>query len=525
MISPGRFGKLLMVSLFSAATLLAGGADAPLANAAEKMDEATIRSLLQQGLDVNGAQVDGMTALHWAAYQDDLETVKLLLRAGADVTVANRYGVTPLSLACTNANVAMVGLLLDAGADANLALEGGETPLMTAARTGKAEIVRALLARGADVHHEIGGQTALMWAAVEGYVDVVHELIKAGADFQARLASGFTPLLLAVRENQVGVVKGLLKAGADVNDTIQREEPRLRLEYRGRAPRIGTNALILAVENGHLDLAAYLLEAGIDANVDTTGYTALHTIARVRKSGIGDNTPSPEITGKMTTADFVNKLVEHGADLNARMTKKVRLGSTRLNEIGATPFMMASQSADTQLMKLLVELGADPLLTNEDNSTPLMVAAGLPTRSPGEDAGTEKEVLEAVTLALELGGDINAVDNNGNTAMHGAAFKNLPKVVTLLGEKGAKIDVWYSKNKYGWTPLSISRGYRVGNFKPSPATEAAIEELMLAEGMRPPTVEEENAKTYDIYDRANRRPRAQQTNEFKFRPKAKKTTP
>jgi len=148
-------------------------------------------------------------------------------------------------------------------------------------------------------------------------------------------------------------------------------------------------------------------------------------------------------------------------------------------------------------MKTLAALGADPLMPNADNSTPLMAAAGLATRSPGEDAGTETEVLEACQVALDLGADINAVDNNGETAMHGAAYKNLPKVVKFLASKGARIEVWNQPDKFGWTPLAIAVGYRFGNFKPSPDTEAAIREVMIAAHVTPPTVV--NAKTQQIY--------------------------
>ena len=161
---------------------------------------------------------------------------------------------------------------------------------------------------------------------------------------------------------------------------------------------------------------------------------------------------------------------------------------------------MAAAAGDFDVMRLLVASGADPLLaTKDDNTTPLMAAAGLGTRSPGEDAGTEEEVLEALRVALDLGADINAVDDNGETAMHGAAYKNLPKAVELLAASGAEIEIWNQRNRYGWTPLTIARGYRFGNFKPSPVTVAAVEEVLLAAGVRPPTEEEENAKAVDIY--------------------------
>ncbi|MFQ5956049.1 MAG: ankyrin repeat domain-containing protein [Kiloniellales bacterium] len=483
-----RFGEGGMALLLSAVSLIAAGSDSPLADAAEKMDRASIRTLLQQTIDVNAPQIDGMTALHWATYQDDLETVELLVRAGGNVEAVNRYGVTPLSLACMNGNVAMVELLLDAGADPNTALRGGETALMTAARTGKVGVVKALLFRGAELDRKESrrGQTALMWAAAEGHAEVVKELIKAGADFLTRLESGFTPLLFAVREGRIGVVRALLKAGADVNETVQAEASRQRRVPGGRRPPVGASALHLAVTNAHYELAANLLDAGADPNADLPGYTVLHAITSVRKPGLGDNDPAPEGSGNMSSIEFVKKLAAHGANLNARMTNRVRLANTRLNEVGATPFLLAALTADADLMRTLAALGADPLLPNADNSTPLMVAAGLATRSPGEDAGTESEVLEAVQVALDLGADVNAVDDNGETAMHGAAYKNLPKVVQFLADKGAKIEIWNQKNKHGWTPLLIAEGHRQGNFKPSPETVAALHRVMMAAGVVPP---------------------------------------
>src|SRR5262249_35407593 len=170
------------------------------------------------------------------------------------------------------------------------------------------------------------------------------------------------------------------------------------------------------------------------------------------------------------------------------MTRRANLSNTRLNEIGATPFLLASLTADAELMRTLAALGADPLLPNADNSTPLLAAAGLATRSPGEDAGTESEAIEAVQAARQLGADINAVNNNGETAMHAAAYKNLPKVVKFLASHGARIELWNKPDRFGWTPLAIAVGYRFGNFKPSPETEAAVREVMIAAGVTPPKV-------------------------------------
>jgi len=291
-------------------------------------------------------------------------------------------------------------------------------------------------------------------------------------------------------------VRVLLKAGADVNETVPVEGGRRRA-LGGRALPPGATPLLEAVSNAHFELAAQLLDAGADPNAHLTGYTVLHAIVPVRKPGVGDNDPSPEGSGAMSSLELVRKLAAKGADLNARMSRRANLCNTRLNEVGATPFMMAALTADAELMRELAKLGADPYIPNVDNSTPLMAAAGLATRSPGEDAGTESEVIEAVQAALDLGADINAVDMNGETAMHAAAYKNLPGVVKYLAAKGAKIEVWNKNDKFGWTPLAIAVGYRFGNFKPSPETEASIREVMIANGVTPPKVI--NAKTQQIY--------------------------
>jgi ankyrin repeat protein len=483
-----RLREAGIVSLLSALSLLAAAPDARLADAAKASDKAAILTLIKQHTDVNAPQVDGTTALHWAVYRDDLESVELLIGAGANVKAANRYGVTPLTLACTNGNGAIVKLLLKAGADPNTVTAGGETALMTAARTGNLDTVNALLSRDADIgaKETQRGQTALMWAAAEGHVEVVEALLKAGADIHTRLNSGFTPLLLAVREGRIGVVRSLLKAGADVNETIQPLNVAKKAGYvyaREKVPRAGVSALHLAVANAHYELAGILLDLGADPNAAQPGYTALHTVTWIRKSGGGDNDPSPQGSGNMTSLEFVKKLVAHGADINARMTKRVNVGLTQLNTNGATTFFLAARTADADLMRALATLGADPLLPNADGSTPLMAAAGLGTRSPGEDAGTESEVVEAMQVALDLGADINAVDNNGETAMHGAAYKNLPGAVQFLVDKGANIEIWNRKNKHGWTPLLIAEGYRFGNFKPSPETSAAIQKAMKAAGV------------------------------------------
>ena len=457
--------------------------EAPLANAAEKSDRAAIRALLKQQADLNAPQADGMTALHWAAHRDDPETAKLL--ASSSVAVTNRFGVTPLSLACQNGSTAMVELLLERGADPNTVVRGGETVLMTAARTGKPGPVKALLARGANVDaKERRGQTALMWAAADGHAAVVELLLKAGADFRTPLPdSGFTPLFFAARGGRTDVVRALLKAGAEVNEAMQPRKP------GGKGPVAGTSALILAMENGHYELARVLLEAGADPNDQRTGFSPLHVMTWVRKPPRGEDhgAPPPAELGPVNSLQFIRELVKRGADVKAPLANG-RGGAGQFNKKGASPFLMASATADLPYMKLLLELGADASVPNADKCTPLMVACGIHVGSDAanEVAGEEPEVLLTAEFLLKLGADVNAVDANGETAMHGAAYKNLPKVVQFLADKGAKVEVWNRKNKYGLDPLGIAEGHRPGNFKPSAETAAAVRKVMLAAGVTPP---------------------------------------
>jgi ankyrin repeat protein len=340
-----------------------------------------------------------------------------------------------------------------------------------------------LLARGADVNAtERHGQTALMWAAAEGHVGVVRALLEAGADFRTPVPSGFTPLAFAVREGRTEVVRVLLKAGADVNEAMQPKRT------GGRGPARGTSPLILAVENGHFELAVVLLTAGADPNDQRSGFTALHTLTWVRKPNRGDDEsgdPAPTGSGSLTSLQLVEELVGHGADVNARL-KRGQSGRGVLSRVGATPFLLASMKADVPLMRALLKRGADSNIPNATRSTPLMAAAGLGCLAPTEEAGTEDEAIEAVKLAIELGNDVNAVDDNGETAMHGAAYKNFPRVVRLLAEKGARVEVWNRKDRYGWTPLLIAEGHRPGNFKPSPETIDALRREMHAAGVSPP---------------------------------------
>ena len=465
---------------------------ASIADAAELGQRDAVLEMLNDKVNPNAPQADGMTALHWSVENDDLQMTQALLAAGADPRAKNRYDVTPLALACTNGNAGIVSSLLEKGADANATLPGGESALMTAARTGNLECVQLLLKKGADPSaHERKGQSALMWAAAEGHVAVVNELLKAGADPNDSLPSGFNSLFFAVRAGKTSVVELLLSKGVDVNQV-------LKTSGGGKAPRKGTSPLMLAVENGHFELAIRLVDAGADPNDERSGYTALHAISWVRKPNRGDGDdgdPAPMTTGKLESLQFVRELIARGADVNRRL-ERGSSGRGKLSRQGATPLMMSAVTADLPLMKTLVELGGDLSIPNEEHATTLMAAAGVGTLAPGEEAGTEAEVLECLTYLLDRGLDINAKDDHGETVMHGAAYKSLPQVVAFLSKRGARVDVWNSCNEYGWTPLSIASGTRVGNFKPAPETMAAIEAVLAQAGAKPATP---TAASFDIY--------------------------
>ena len=422
--------------------------------AVKKNDLSSLRILLDSGENVNAVDPDGSIALHWAVHNDSLEIVQLLLSAGSDVNAKNRYGVAPLSLAANNGSASMVKSLLDRGAFANTVMAEDESVLMTAARAGVEEVVNLLISAGANVNARESwrGQTALMWAAAEGNLEVLELLVSEGADVSARSDKGFTPLLFAAREGETSVVHSLIKNGASVSEALPSREAVVTENGMSSAAQTGMTPLLLAIGSAHFETAALLLELGADPNAAPLGWAPIHQITWIRKAGqAGSNNPAPQGSGKLGSLEFTRKLVESGADINAKVTKRPPVGVSDLNMRGGTAFLLAARTADIDLMRLLVDLGADPHETNDDLSTPLMVAAGLGTGAPGEDPGTEEEVLEAVKYALSLGEDINAVDVMGNTAMHGAAYKHLPSVVAYLNEQGAEISIWNQENEVGHT--------------------------------------------------------------------------
>src|SRR6266487_132400 len=445
----------ILLSTFGAAA----SSDSPLIQAVKNKDVDAVRELLKQRVDVNAAQGDGATALHWAAHRDDLAIADLLIRARARANVANDLGTTPLHLACTNRSAPMVERLLAAGADASAALPSGETVLMTCARAGDASAVKALLAHGANVNakeHE-HQQTALMWAVAQRHPEVVRLLIDGRADIRARslayaqtvvgeqtqragreelnytvLRGGATALLFTARIGDVESAKLLLTAGADPNDS----QPD------------GVSALVLAAYSGNGAVAALLLEHGADPNAFGSGFTALH--AAVLRSDL----------------TLVKALLARGANPNLRMTKgtPMRRDTTDWNLpatlIGASPYLLAAKYLEPEIMQALAAAGADVSLTMPDGADAVMLAAGVGSGKNASRRGIEQidfgkiepenRVLEGVTTAVNLGGKANSAGQNGDTAVHVAASLGYDSVVQFLVAKGATVSV---KNKRGLTPL------------------------------------------------------------------------
>ena len=477
---------VLVVWFLAMPGLCVAGQSPPLVDAVRNADHNTALTLLRQTqVDVNAAEADGMTALHWAAHLDDTDAANQLLRAGADVNAANAFGVTPLKLAATNASATMLEVLLAAGANPNAVMGEGETALMTVARTGRVDAMKLVLDHGADVNAALqGGQTALMWAAAEGHADAIRTLIEAGANVGARTDSemprwfrrspigGFTAFLFGARAGHIEAVRVLLEGGANIADELPD----------------GTGAVILAATNAHYEVALFLVDQGLDPNQgvasDTEiGYTALHAVTWVRKPPYGYNPPGPVTSGNVDALTFAREMVARGADVNARMTEDP---NTRFRKgyswIGATPLLMAAKVADAPLVRQLLELGADPTIGTTENTTLLMVAAGVGIASPGEDGGTEEEAHECMQVVLELGGDINAVDDNGETALHGAVYRLAPSVVQLLLDHGA--ETFTLTNQAGWTPLHIAAGvFRQGTYKESSQIAELLRQAMRERGL------------------------------------------
>jgi ankyrin repeat protein len=544
--------------VLGASAAVAGGSS--VADAAMNGDPTVLRTLLQHKADVNADQPDGATAMQWAAYRNDIEMADMLIAAGADVNKANHDGATPLWLAAEHGSPAMIERLLKAGADPNARQPGGATALMMAARNGDVDSIAILLAHNADpsLKESLRGTTALMWAAEQSHPAAVKALIEHGAQvnevsdpdtrnsrlniaptIQQRIVQevsiarggrraatnagkgdaapaandisdfyrmpekkdggGLTPLVFAAREGCVECVEVLLASGANANQ---------KTNY-------GWTPLLTATQNRHYVLAAYLLDHGANPNLaNSGGWTPLYLATDNRNIEGGDY---PVRRPDMDHLDFIKLLIAKGANVNARVcgaessekeckgdTTETRTNFTMqwLYEDGATPFLRAAQSGDLELMKLLLEHGADPKIATAHSDTALAVASGIGWVEGITFEWSPAQSLEAVKMCLDLGIDPNVADDQGRTALHGAAHKGRTEVIQLLVDHGANLEAHDNGSRdtfagamkgMTWIPLDWTRGLvRVGvqSAIAHPEAEKLLVKLMTDRGLKippPPT--------------------------------------
>ena len=447
--------------------------DLRLVEAAKTRNSAAAAALLQKKIDPNIAEPDGTTALHWAVRYDDVALVERLIKAGAKANATNRYGVTPIALACESGSGAVVEQLLKAGVSPDATGPLGETALHTCAHAGNVEAARALLARGAkvDAGDSWRGQTPLMWAAAQGHAAMVRVLVEAGADVHTRSTvvtwerqrtaeprekwlppGGFTALLLAARAGCVDCVNVLAKSGADINEIDPENH----------------TALVLALMNGEFDVAGALIDAGIDINIaDNVGRTAL--LAAVDAHTMpASNRPAPkEADSALSSMDVIQKLLAKGANINAALRAqipyrtKLDRGGDGVLGAGTTPLLRAAKAGDTPVIKLLLEKGANAKAATRNGVNGIMMAANVATREEDMTGRnkTQKDAIETITLLLAAGTDVNGADNQGRSAVHGAALWGLTDVIKFLHKNGANLN---APDKRGYTALDYAQGLAGG---------------------------------------------------------------
>ena len=441
--------RLVLLAVVLPTAAAAAAARPALVEAAKNGDRAALTVLLRNKADVNSADADGTTALHWASHHDDVESAQLLLRGGANVNAANDLGATPLWIACENGSAAMVRTLLQAGADPNRTLLLGESPLMVASRSGSAAVVEQLIAKGAQVNARAArGQTALMWAAAQRHAAVVRVLLAGGADVHARSDvwsqmmavpphgvqqynrviphGGDTALLFAARSGDLASARVLVGAGANVNDS----------------DAWGVSATVLAAHSGFVELVEFLLERGADANAAAAGFSALHAAIMRRDT-------------RMAGA-----LLARGADANApvKAWTPTRRSSKDFNFapelVGATPYWLAARFTQPDMMRLLLKHGADAKVVHrgdyhaEEPVEPRSHVTNAVSAAAGMGGGAawvqpdrrEREalMLETMTLALEQGADVNLENADGRTALDAARALKFERVVKFLVDHGAR---------------------------------------------------------------------------------------
>ena len=413
--------------------------------------------------DVNRRNPDGSTPLQWAVYNGDVAEVRRLLRAGADLKIANDFGATPMGLAAEVGNADMIAVLLEAGAHPDSPDPDGMTALLAVARTGNVKAAQLLVNAGAkvDAREAFGGQTPLMWASARRHPAMMEFLISKGADVNAAStdrnyqrhvtaegrpksldSGGLTPLLYAARENCMACVEVLLKNKADIN----LPDPD------------GVSPLHVAIMNANWDIAKRLITAGADVNQwDIFGEAPLFTSLGLRNRTDGGRGASIDPLNQTTGTEIVRLLLDRGANPNQQLFFKPANLTGSTNTRGATPLIRAANGGDVEMVKLLLEKGADATLYLADRQTP--IHAVLAGRS------NEKQAIELIGLLKNAGTDVNVValvnhglEIRGGTALHYAVRKRQREVIKVLASYGIDLN---AVDQDGLTALDYtqSRGF------------------------------------------------------------------
>lgn len=449
-----------IISVVLTVLLAAPAGDSRLADAAMKGDQTLVQSLLAEKADVNAAQGDGNTALHWAAYRDDMQLGQLLITAKANVMAKTRIGeMTPLHLAATNGNAEFVQVLLKAGANPNVANGNGTTPLMLAAAAGRVEAIKTLIDAGAEVNatDATNGQTAVMFAAAMNRAAAIKLLSERGAnlklvtkvaevkpnnsDRQARAeertrnvatVGGNTALHFAARDGNLAAIEALLAAGADVNQVSATD---------------AMSPLVQAIINGRYDVAMYLLKHGADPNI-VTKKAGLAPLWAAIDSRFAPRAwyPSPNVEQEKTShLDLVQELIARGANINHRLVAKPWFrtfgDSNGPDPVGSTAFWRAAYANDLPALKLLLAAGANPTIASKLGTTPLFVACGLQQDFQGGNFVPEARLDVVRFLVEDVGADVNAQDVRGYTPLHGAAYLGRNDIIMYLVAHGADVTI------------------------------------------------------------------------------------
>ena len=533
-IAAVAFGMVLMAGV--SGWLKGASGDTRVADAAMRRDKETVRALLKQGADVNAAQGDGSTALHWAAANGDAELAQMLLSAGAQINGTSRIGnITPLSLAAKNGHAAVIETLLKAGADPRTPMLDGITPLMLAATAGDPTAVKLLLDHGADVNakESIHAQTPLMFAAAFNRADAIKVLMKSGANPKMTTQVRTQPQRGGFRGVQQGQVQ-LGQPGAPPDPQAQGQRGPQRGQpqgQRGRGqqpppdddePVIGalpmggltallyasrqnnfdavralldggadvnqvttgdnTSPLMVATINGHFDLAMMLLERGADPTVTTmAGGSPLYGAINVQWAPRAMYPEPSTRQEKTTVVELMKALLDHGADPNVRLAKELwytsfaqRLNGT--NVTGSTAFWRAAQAGDVDVMKLLLARGANPNISTTEGVTPLLALSGSGFYGNDDRTAPAGRMPALQFLVEELHANVNAADTSprgGMTAVHNAASRGDNEMIVYLVSKGARVD---AISKTGQTTADMANGPRQ-RIQPFADTVALLETL------------------------------------------------